>query len=320
MEEPQNDFPSERIYLQKEYIIDVENNELLGYAIYYPIECIIEPRTNQIIQLKFNLVGSVIDNNKKENIEKIKNIALKTYIMSLPVKYIVEQKKISLRDEQYVHKLHIDLYNELELFKKALGDVEKEYLYFYENLNYEIPIQITLSNSNSIENKNNENSDNSKEEILNKIINQKTIYDYPGYYGDTSGASPWKVFASHLESPSDGGLAVGQYDGHFDKSALERNVPYGIVNGNGNKQKFKDIIKYGILKPDDELYDFVQNILVAKNSYQRMEILRNYLMNINKKYDDESFNVQLEDGKVRKQTFFKHSILPLFKKLMELNK
>ncbi len=311
-------FPAEFLFFQKELILNPENNELLGYAIFYPVEGILEERTQQIIQLKFNLYCLIVDSKKKENIEEIKKKVFNTYLMSLPVRYILSQKKISFNDEKYTNKLHVDLYNQLGIFRNSLN-TELEYVHFFENLNFEnVILQMNLSISNQSLNHSSQ-SNETPEEKLNKIIkNSDSIFEYPGYHDDANGASPWKAFASHLESSTDGGLAKGQFDGHFDRKALERNVPYGIVNGNGNRQKLKDIIRFGILKPDNEIYEFVQNILLAKNSKERIDILEAYLTKINKKYDDISYAIDLGEGKLKRQTFFTHSIVPLFKQLYQI--
>ncbi len=301
----------ENIYFQKEFVIG-ENNEILGIAIYYPIEGVIEERTQQIIQLKYKYIASFVDFNKKKNIELINNIVYKTYIMSLPVRYVFEQKKIILTDGEYTNKLHVDLFNQILNLRNELK-IEKEYIHFFEDSNYEdIKLNIIMNNVITNENKSKE-----EEESLNQILKNKT-FDYPGYLNELNGANPWKVFSSHLESSEDGGLVRGQFDGHFDRKALERNIPYGIVDGNGNRQKFKDIIRKGIIKPEDDIYDFVKNILLARNTYERMEILDLYLNKIGKKYDDESFTIEIENGIKKKQSFFTHTIAPLFKKLYQI--
>ncbi len=304
---------SKNIYFQKEFVFG-KDQEILGFAIYYPVEGIIEERTGQIIQLKFKFVASFVDINKKNNIELIENVVYKTFITSLPVRYIFEQKKFILNDVDYINKLHVDLYTQIVNLKNELN-IEKEFISFYENNNFEdVKINIILNNLN------NEKDSNKEEQNINNLnqVLKDSLFEYPGYLNELNGANPWKVFSSHLESPEDGGLVRGQFDGHFDRKALERNIPYGIVNGNGNRQKFKDLIKKGVVKPEDDIYDFVKNILLAKNSFERMEILELYLNKIGKKYDDESFAIDIGNGIKKKQSFFTNTISPLFKKLYQL--
>ncbi len=284
--------------------IIIKEDKKIGYAIYYPVSGIIEENTKQIIQLNFELMGCIVELCKEEDIEFIKNNSYKNFTTSLPVRQIIKQSKFIINKNVHYPRLHIEVYSHLMNFKNILN-IEKEELRFFSN-----------SNSNSYSN--NHQEDNDKESESSFIADDDSEeFNYPGYDGEAEGPNPWKVFGSHLETPKNGGFAKGQFDGHFNRSAIVRGVPNGIVDGNGNRQKFKDLIKKGVVKPGDKHYDFIQNILKSKNSFERIEVLKEYLKEIGKKYDDESYNIKLDDNNVKKMTFFTSEFTPLIKELIQ---
>ncbi len=293
--------PPSRMAILHEPIVSFDNNNIYGLSIYFPTYGHLNAINGSFIHLNYELYCIFVFQDIERNNE-IENKIRKKFSSFF----------FNPNVEAY------DTYNIDELFlNRFLSFVEEEKKSF-ENVHKKETLQIILKND--FFNKDNETTTNNVNTTTEEDNKPKiTIWDYPGFENDCLEPSPWRAFASHTDTVENGGFCMGQWDGFYSKIALENGTPYGIIPGNGNKKKFEDLLKHNIITNSHPLYEFIQNLLNAGNSYERINVLKNYLESIGKKYDDESYCVKEENGTEIKKSFFSVEIFPLFLKLRSIN-
>ena len=143
---------------------------------------------------------------------------------------------------------------------------------------------------------------------------QTTYWDYPGFECTyILKPSPFEFFASNKDSAENWGYCRGQWDGHFNERMIHpTSNPYGIVEGSGNRDKIREILCENLVERDTPLYQLFLQLLQSSTSKERILLVKKYLDDQNKTYNDESFWIQDESGgEPIKQSFPKAVIVPL---------
>lgn len=298
--------PYQRLTIKSDEIL--KDGTCIGFVIYYPISGIIHKKNNMFVQLNFQRVYTIFDESKPENEEYLKENSLSSFSNFYHQPYVTDMEYFQLDKSEHSDifwRFHYE-FNKSIVFMKNILKIENEKIVdFSTDESSIIPLNPLIPQKNELK-----EEEVKVEETPFKI----DIWNYPGYDGTIIEPSPWKAFASHLDSPLLGGYCKGQFDGHFNQKAFDKGVPYGIVKGNGNRDKFRDLIYFKIVTEEDEIYPLLVKLLQSANSFERIEHVKSYLESIGKTYDDESFWIKQEGKKTIKQSFFKAVLSPLIQK------
>lgn len=323
-------YPTKRLSILVEPFF--EDEEMIGFVCYFPIRGSMESKSSAFIEIEYIRAVLITDSVSNTYEEIIMQKSLNRFSTFFPVKYVVNKVEFDIRlvdPTPILSKFQFELHHLLPHIRHSLK-IEKEKIHFCEleslpplNTHLLQPVPITHLHDEPTE-------------VIEKILQDevkiaeaheevhilaplapppppkvKTIWDYHGFENNPPKPSPWEAFASHLESEEDGGYCRGQWDGHLNEKTIANGVPYGIVDTNGNRDKIQDILSCKLVTKENPLYQLFVDLLKAKNSHERVQLVKIYLEERDLKYNDESFWIKEEGKPPVKQTFFKAVILRL---------
>ncbi len=303
--------PFQRLTIKSDEIL--KDDKCIGFVIYYPVSGIIHKKNQMFLQLNFQRVYTIFDASKPEDEEYLKENSLQSFTHFYHHQYVTELEYFQLEKTKHsdiLWRFHYE-FNKAIVFMKNILKIEDEKIIEFSMEDSIVPMNPFILNEVKKEEVKETKEEEEEEKKVSIVID---IWNYPGYDGTIIEPSPWKAFASHLDSPLLGGYCKGQFDGHFNQKAFEKGVPYGIVKGNGNRDKFRDLIYFKIVTEENEIYPLLVKLLQSSNSFERIHHVKSYLDSIGKTYDDESFWIKEEGKKTIKQSFFKAVLSPLIQK------